>query len=373
MAVRLDSWFVPRLAPCRGYRWLVTTTDAPGTDSTRTVAVSEGDLLLISGAFGLGEVRDVTFLTAGIMNCNWRVSTGAGTYALKLLRDVPAAVAARNAGVLDGLAARGVPVCPPLRTASGEAVLRAGAGDYLVSPWAEGDHQPGTSLPVGEAGALGALIAGIHGALARQAVLGAAGTRPYARVADPDAAAGKADRLLGVLAARRELTGFDVAARRLLEDRKALIGKHRDCAPGGGEVPGPFGWTHGDLQFRNILRDGGVVNAVLDWDRISVRPLAEEVARTAQVQFGGEHGYLDLERIAAFAAGYRSVRPLPRDDLADAVERLWWKRLTDYWTFEFHYDRGDHGPDGLMEPGEVVLAWWAERRPQVQEAFAAGA
>jgi homoserine kinase type II len=120
------------------------------------------------------------------------------------------------------------------------------------------------------------------------------------------------------------------------------------------------------------LRDGGVVSAVLDWDRIAVRPLGEEVARTAQVQFG-EHGYFDLERVAAFTAGYRSVRPLPRADLADAVERLWWKRMTDYWVFEFHYDRDDHGPDLLMEPGEALLAWWTGHREEVQDAFAAGA
>jgi hypothetical protein len=46
--------------------------------------------------------------------------------------------AERNAVVLDGLAGRGLPACAPLRTASGEAVLHAGVGDYLVSPWAAG-------------------------------------------------------------------------------------------------------------------------------------------------------------------------------------------------------------------------------------------
>jgi hypothetical protein len=108
-------------------------------------------------------------------------------------------------------------------------------------------------------------------------------------------------------------------------------------------------------------RGGGVVSAVLDWDRIAVRPLGEEVARTAQVQFG-ELGYFDLERVAAFAAGYRSVRTLSRADLADAVERLWWKRMSDYWVFEFHYGRDDHGPDALMEPGKALLAWWTGHR-----------
>jgi homoserine kinase type II len=350
----------------------VTTTEIPGTESTGAVVVNAEDLLLVSEAFGLGEVRDITFLAAGIMNRNWRVGTAAGTYALKLLRDVPAAVAGRNAVVLDGLADRGLPVCAPLRTASGEAVLHAEAGDYLVSPWAVGSHQPGTGLSLAEAGSLGALVAEIHAALAQQAMLGPAGTRPRARVTDPDTAVGKADRLLRLLTARREVTAFDVTARTLLEERKVLIGGHYSSAPAGGDVPGPFGWTHGDLQFRNILRDGGVVSAVLDWDRIAVRPLGEEVARTAQVQFG-ELGYFDLERVAAFAAGYRSVRPLARADLADAVERLWWKRMSDYWVFEFHYDRDDHGPDALMEPGEALLAWWTGHRQEVQDAFAAGA
>jgi homoserine kinase type II len=208
-------------------------------------------------------------------------------------------------------------------------------------------------LSLAEIGGLGALVAEIHAALAQQAALGPAGTRPRARVTDPGTAISKADRLLGFVAGRQEVTGFDVTARRLLEERKALVGRHRSSAPQGGDVPGPFGWTHGDLQFRNMLRDGGVVSAVLDWDRIAVRPLGEEVARTAQVQFGGEVGHFDLERVAAFTAGYRSVRPLPRAELADAVERLWWKRMTDYWVFEFHYERDDHGPAWL----NASLTW----------------
>jgi hypothetical protein len=97
------------------------------------------------------------------------------------------------------------------------------------------------------------------------------------------------------------------------------------------------------------------------------------VARTAQVQFGGEHGRLDLERVAAFVGGYRTVLPLSRADLADAVDRLWWKRMSDYWIFEFHYDRSDCGPDSLMAPCERLLAWWTGCRKDVEQAFAAGA
>ncbi|MGR7000727.1 phosphotransferase [Yinghuangia aomiensis] len=197
--------------------------------------------------------------------------------------------------------------------------------------------------------------------------------RPVARVTDPDAALVNANRLLSVIADIPEPTAFDDQARQFLEQRMILIDKHRSAQPAAGELSGMYGWTHGDLQYRNILRDGDGVSAVLDWDRVAVKPLAEEVARTAQVQFGGEEGAFDLDRVAAFAAGYRSAVPLPVGDLADAVHRLWWKRLTDYWTFEYHYDRGDTGPDPLMAPGEQLLAWWTERRDEVDRAFIAGA
>ncbi|TDE32131.1 hypothetical protein E1289_16640 [Actinomadura sp. 6K520] len=39
---------------------------------------------------------------------------------------------------------------------------------------------------------------------------------------------------------------------------------------------------------------------------------AFRTCRAAQVQFGGEHGYLDLDRVAAFVTGHRSLRSLPR-------------------------------------------------------------
>ncbi|MFD4322787.1 phosphotransferase [Streptomyces sp. NPDC058548] len=56
-----------------------------------------------------------------------------------------------------------------------------------------------------------------------------------------------------------------------------------------GDVPaGPHGWTHSDFQYRNLLCAGGELTAILDWDRLGVRPYAEEVVRTAQVQFGVE-------------------------------------------------------------------------------------
>ncbi|MFJ3310394.1 hypothetical protein ACIPSA_46930 [Streptomyces sp. NPDC086549] len=56
--------------------------------------------------------------------------------------------------------------------------------------------------------------------------------------------------------------------------------------------------------------------AVLDWDRLGVRPYGEEAAWTAQVQFR-LGGVFDLDRIAAFCAGYRSVI-----DLSEGASRM---------------------------------------------------
>lgn len=58
------------------------------------------------------------------------------------------------------------------------------------------------------------------------------------------------------------------------------------------------------------------VSAVLDWDRLRVGPLAAEVVRTASLISGydqtPELRALDLERVAAFTAGYRELIPLSR-------------------------------------------------------------
>lgn len=122
--------------PC-DYGWHVATDEVLGIDSSIV-----DDLQWISRGFGLGEIRDVEFLATGIMNRNWRFETVAPAYALKLLCDVPPEPARRNAAVLDGLAAAGLPFCAPLRAEGGDALLSLGPRHYLVSPWAQGAFSP---------------------------------------------------------------------------------------------------------------------------------------------------------------------------------------------------------------------------------------
>ncbi|MCX4546595.1 phosphotransferase [Streptomyces sp. NBC_01565] len=335
-------------------------------------ASGDGDLLAalptLSRTFGLGEVRDRTFLVHGLMNRNWRVETAAGTYAVKEITDVPLPRMRRNLAVLADLAGEGFPVPEPLTAEGGDLVAEVGGRGYCVLPWVEGDHVPGTELALDQARDLGALLARLHDGLSRHGPGPLPVQAPAVKVADPDKADSAAVSLLSRLPANAA-DDFDRAATVALQERRTLLARHAGRRPTG-EVPaGPYGWTHGDLQYRNMLREGGDVVAVLDWDRLAVRPYGEEVARTAQVQFG-VGGVFDLDRVAAFTAGYRSVIGLSEADLAEAVTRLWWKRMTDFWQLELYLDRQDPAFRAMFLSDEALLHWWTDRADEVQVAYA---
>ncbi|WP_317620493.1 phosphotransferase [Streptomyces sp. CBMA156] len=350
-------------------------TDATfdAASSPRYSEIAE-DLAVLGEAFGLGEVRERRFLLDGLMNGNWRLDTVEGSFALKRIIDVPLSLARRNLAVLAELADDGLPVGRARASSAGDAVVEVAGRGYCLLPWMEGSHLPGTTLSVGQAGDLGVLLGRIHRSLNDERMAGLLPPGPQrvtVSVTTPAAAREEADRFLALIARLESRTAFDVEAASALAERKALLDKYGHERPASEVAVGPVGWTHGDVQHRNVLWRNGEIAGVIDWDRIRVRPFGEEVARTATVQFGGEDGFLDLERTSAFVAGYRSVVPIPVPALADAVERLWWKRMSDYWQLVFHYDRDDHSCDHLFLPAERFLAWWTERREGVQEAFAA--
>ncbi|WP_435185696.1 phosphotransferase [Streptomyces sp. bgisy126] len=344
-------------------------TDANVADRTH---IPVSDLAELIRAFGIGEVLDRRHLADGLMNVNWRLDTPAGRFALKRVTDVPLERLRRNLAVLPVLAFHGVPVRAPLPTASGDVVAEVGGSGYCLFPWSDGNHVRGIDLSSSQVFELGTHLARLHVALSRaagDAELPAAPTSVTAEVTDVGRAVQKADRLVMAVSSLGSHDTFDVAASTALEERKLLLDKYAHLRPEGDLPAGPHGWTHGDFQYRNLLWASGELTTVLDWDRLGIRPYAEEVARTAQVQFGVE-GVFDLERVSAFVAGYRSVIPLEQVVLVDAARRLWWKRMTDFWQLEFHYDRSDHSCDDLFLADEALLHWWTERLDAVERAFA---
>ncbi|MFJ8804009.1 phosphotransferase [Streptomyces sp. NPDC102487] len=346
-------------------------TDASAADKAH---IPESVLVELTSDFGLGEVRGRRFLADGLMNANWRIDTAAGVYALKRVTDVSLDRLWRNLGVLASLADDGLPVTGPVATVSGSLVAEVGGGVWCLFPWAAGVHIRGIDLSLEQATELGMQLARLHVGLGRACVRGLLPAVPDVMPADvtmPERAVEKSERLSRAVREKGTGSGFDVAAAAALEQRCELIGKYADRQPKDTSPVGALGWTHGDVQYRNLLWEGGELAALLDWDRVGVRPLAEEVARTAQVQFG-VGGVFDLARVSAFVRGYRSVVPVEAVALADGVRRLWWKRMTDYWQLEFHYDRSDHSFDELFTADEALLNWWTDRYRQVEDAFTEG-
>lgn len=335
--------------------------------------VSPRDLEAIQNGFNLGRLVDVEFLAAGLMNENWRVRADSGSYALKRISDVSVDLARRNLRVMAQLAERGYPVCQPVVTTSGDAVLEASGGAYCAVPWVSGVQLRGRELSMEQAGALGDGLARLHVGLNSlgDPDLPAAARRPNARVADPGQASGQAERFLSHISGVGLNSPFDRFAVEFLEQRKLLLSKYEHLRPSAEVSAGPFGWTHGDFQHLNVIWCDGDLAAVIDWDRIKVRVFGEEVARSATLLFSRDDGWLDLARVSAFVSGYRRSVDIADSDLVDAVDRLWWKRMCDYWHLEFHYDRDDQSCDHLFPSASRFLAWWTDRLDEVRGAITA--
>ncbi|MGY9066819.1 phosphotransferase [Streptomyces sp. CAS3] len=336
--------------------------------------IAESVLGELIDAFSLGEVRERRYLADGLMNANWRLDTPVGQFALKWVTDVSLERLQCNLGVLAALGADGVPVSAPVPTITGSLVAQADGGAWCLFPWVVGSHVRGVDLTLSQVSALGAHLGGLHVSLGRACGRGLLPGVPETITVDvtsPARAVEKAEWLSAAVRDKGNGSDFDRAAGVALEHRRALVFKYADHRPRSATPEGDHGWTHGDVQYRNLLWEGGELAAFLDWDRIAVRPYAEEVVRTAQVQFG-VGGVFDLARVSAFVEGYRSVVPLEPSALVDGARRLWWKRMTDFWQLEFHYDRGDFSFDELFTADEALLHWWTDRLDQVEGAFAAG-
>lgn len=332
------------------------------------------DLPALQGEFVLQPVTRRQPLVDGWMNQSWRITAGQDQYVLKQIRDASAAAARSTFAALSFLKTRAIPVCVPVRSAAGDTVVEVDGRSYSLVPWVDGIHQTGTGLSLQGVKELGRLVGRIHQALADLPAECGLPPVPGAlevEVADPEEAERLMATISGIVAGISVPTSYDVTVRDLLERRLELLGEYGHLRPGTTVPVGPFGRVHGDINARNLLFQGDDVVAVLDWDRMRVRPYAAEVVQAGLGFFGSESGALDLRMISAFTVAYRAVMPVSAAALADAVSRLLWKRLTDVWPLEFRYVRGDPSERiaGLFPPAERALQWWAGNLDDVAGAF----
>jgi Ser/Thr protein kinase RdoA (MazF antagonist) len=306
----------------------------------------------------------------GLLNRGYRITTAAGRYFLKCYVDqttaTQAAITAQHHATTR-LAALGLPVPPPLPDRTGRTVTTVLGRRFALYPWVPGRHRTGAEITPDRCTALGALLGRLHGALAE---ICAPVTQPTALPsADPDATTALIAELRGLTARNRPYGAFDRLAERRLAERLDLLVSHRHRRPEPTAI-GRSGWVHGDFHGLNVLHLGERVSAVLDWDRLRVRPRAEETVRAATLIFNHPvTGVLDLARVRRYARGYRAAAGADATELALAVHRVWWERLNDFWMLRWHYERRDTRADCQFPAASALVVWWTREYDAVCEAF----
>jgi Ser/Thr protein kinase RdoA (MazF antagonist) len=321
--------------------------------------------------FGLGPATAVARIAEGLMNRNWRVSViGGERFVVKEILDIDAVQVAFQHHATRALAGMGLPVPAPLRAPDGDTVLHQEGAMFSVTPWVAGEHVPGRKWPVHQCGQVGRLLGQIHLGLAETFPEAVAPVRP--KVLEAAGAKADIDRYLGLIAERPQLDEFDRHARAWLTGHRELLERVALLRPDEDVELEPAGYVHGDFHGLNLLFSDGDIAAVLDWDRMGRRrAYGYEMARSATLLFpaSGESGALDLRRVAAFAAGYRSVVAISDDQITASVRQLWWERVCDLWLLQWRYLRGDTSCDHLFRPSSALVSWWSTHLDAVDYAL----
>jgi len=333
------------------------TDDVQAAGLERLGAVLDG--------FGLGKAASARVVAEGLMNRNWAVLTSGGERVfVKQVLDVGREQAARQHAATRALAALGVPAAAPLALPGGQTLLDLDGGLYAVYGWVDGSHVPGTQMTAGQAAELGGVLADLHRRLAQ--VMEPAAPAVPMKVTEPGKAEAAISAYAAVIDGKDTRDEFDRHVAAQLRERRALLDAVRGDMPDPGVLWAPAGWVHGDFHDLNVLWHGERVAAVLDFDRVAVKPYAFELVRSATLTFchGDERG-LAQDLVAAFASGYRAVLPLAGDQVAFAADRLWWERVCDFWQLKRHYLAGDDSCDHLFRSASALLWWWTANRDLV--------
>ena len=318
--------------------------------------------------YGYADVLGFRPLDEGLLNRAFAVRTGSGPLFLKHYLDQdPHTILAQHSATA-ALAARGLPVVPPLRDSAGRTLARRGARLFALFPWAQGSHRPGLTLELAQCRELGALLGRLHRGLA--AILGPVEQPLMQQATSVEEARAKARLLLGLLRDRPVREGIDDLAEFRLVERLGLIGKLAHLRPPE-RAELTVGHVHGDFHGLNVFHgSAGEISAVVDWDRLGVQPYGEELVRSALILFVDPHdGQLDLPRVREYVHGYVSTQPWMADELPAAVHRLWWERLTDFWMLSWRYERQDERTDQQFPAASALVVWWTHHYEKVFDAF----
>ncbi|MFE7512433.1 phosphotransferase [Streptomyces sp. NPDC057540] len=316
----------------------------------------------------VGEPLSCVPVTEGLLNRGYRLSTTRGAYFLKQHLDAPTsdrATITRQHRATQRLAALGLPVAPPLPDSRGRTVALVGGHCYALHPWVDGRHRDGAQLSTGCSRRLGTLLGRVHTCL--EQVMESpppGGDHGSARLEDTFRAI---EELLRLARAHRPRDSFDALAEHRLRERRRLLAQHAHHRP---PPASAAGWVHGDFHPLNVLYRGAEPAAIVDWDRLGVRPRAEEAVRAAAIFFVRPEGELALEKVRAYARAYRRATGADGAEMAAAAHRVWWERLNDFWTLRWRYQLHDRRADPQFPAVSALAVWWTREYAAVRDAFA---
>lgn len=314
-----------------------------------------------------GEPLACRPIAQGLLNRGYRLTTTHGSYFLKHHLDGDRDSIDRQHRATLRLQALGVPVAPPVRDTEGGTVALVGGHCYALHPWIDGRHRTGAQLTPHASYRLGSLLGAVHTRL--EQVMGyASGYEGGHDSATPADTFALIDELLALARGRTPRDGFDSLAEHRLRERRDLLERHAHHRPPPGAETAT-GWVHGDFHPLNLLYRGDEPVAIVDWDRLSVQPRAEEAVRAAAIFFVRPSGELDLVKVRAYARAYRLTSGADGAELAAAVHRVWWERLNDFWILRWRYQLDDRRADPQFPAVSALAVWWTRRYEEVREAF----
>lgn len=289
------------------------------------------------------------------------------------LLGVEPSTAHRHGQVRVVLAACGLPVAPPLRTAAGRTLLEYDGGLFGVAPWLDGEPLPAGGWDTVRARRVGELLAALHTTLAEAFPEAAVPVAPEV----PEGAAAKAaiDRYADAATGGARLTD---EARGLLHARHGRLEDEAHLRPADGLVFTAAGYTRGPLRTHQLcFAAGGAIVAVHGWHDIAPRAHAEDLVRTAASLFGGivDAGATaspDPGLVAALVAGYHSAAALDPAELLAAARLDWWRRLCDFSALERCATTGEAADLRRWVTESRLLLAWSDRRDELEAALLHG-
>jgi len=262
------------------------------------------------------DLQKIEPLTVGSVNSNFRLTDSAGKrYFARVYEEQDHEGALREHAVVAALDDAGVPVVRALASKDGGSLADFDGKAFAVFPWVDGEILCQAKVTARACVDLGAALARVHLCSSRAPAL------PGGRFRIPDLrerlarveAAGRASLLPAVRTIRERLDHYEATRAKNLAQ----------------------GICHGDLFRDNVLWQGTKLRALIDFESVCQNNFAYDLMVTALAWGYGSEFELGLVR--ALFDGYRSVRPMPADEVAAlrsegaiACLRFASTRLTDF-------------------------------------------